>query len=88
MTPDIKRIEVFSRGIERGLNSLIILGGHIIPSSILGVKDAWKNIQKNDKKNKTSEVINKIIPIFRFLKVWAECRPWRVASRAISRHHM
>ena len=37
-------------------------GGHIEPTSILGDKLLWKNAQKNLKKKKISETINKIIP--------------------------
>jgi hypothetical protein len=38
-------------------------GGHNCPISKSGDKDIWKYAQKNDIKNKTSEIINKIIPI-------------------------
>jgi hypothetical protein len=37
-------------------------GGHASPISIVGAKLLWKKAQKNEKKNNTSDVINKIIP--------------------------
>jgi hypothetical protein len=42
---------------------LIPFGGHTAPISITGAKLDAKNAQKKAKKNITSEVINKIIPI-------------------------
>jgi hypothetical protein len=53
---------VFKRGTWIGLKGEIPRGGHCIPISIVGAKLLWKNAQKNEKKNKTSEVINRIIP--------------------------
>jgi hypothetical protein len=44
-----------------GLNGKIPIGGHVDPSSIVGDKLLWKNVQKNEMKN-TSEIINRIIP--------------------------
>jgi hypothetical protein len=38
------------------------VGGHIDPISIVGDNLLWKNAQKNDTKNRTSEMMNKIIP--------------------------
>lgn len=32
------------------------------PISILGARLLWKNAQKKEKKNRTSEVMNRIIP--------------------------
>lgn len=37
-------------------------GGHMVPSSTAGVNLLWKKAQKKEKKNKTSEVIKRIIP--------------------------
>lgn len=34
--PDDKRIRVFSSGTCRGLNGVIIIGGHLCPSSMFG----------------------------------------------------
>lgn len=87
VTPEDKRIAVLRRGISNGLNGLIPIGGHIIPISTTGAKLLWKKAQKKDTKKSTSEAINKIMPhrIPRVtLYVW---RPWKVASREISRHH-
>lgn len=63
------------------------MGGHIAPISILGDKLLWKKAQKKEMKKKTSDKINKSIPIFKPFntkKVW---NPWKEASREISRHH-
>jgi hypothetical protein len=38
------------------------VGGHVDPSSIVGDRLLWKNAQKNDAKNNTSEMMNRIIP--------------------------
>jgi hypothetical protein len=38
------------------------VGGHVDPNSIVGDSLVWKNPQKNDTKNKTSDTINRIIP--------------------------
>jgi hypothetical protein len=53
---------VFSRGICNGLKGVIPAGGHIAPNSVVGERLLWKKAQKNDKKKKTSETMNKIIP--------------------------
>lgn len=53
---------VLSRGTWKGFNLKIPLGGQVSPSSILGAKEEWKNLQKNLKKKNTSEVIKRIIP--------------------------
>ena len=45
-----------------------------------------KSSKKRNKKN-TSEMINKIIPNFIFLKTFLEWNPWKVLSRITSRHH-
>ena len=85
--PEANKIIVLRRGTWIGLKGEIPEGGHCIPTSIVGERLLWKNAQKKEKKNKTSEVINKIIPHripFITIKVW---RPWKVLSRLISRHH-
>lgn len=78
---------VFIRGISNGSNGLIPRGGHNWPISILGESEEWKYAQKNEKKNKISEIINKIIPkripLWTYLVWW----PCIVASRVTSRHH-
>jgi hypothetical protein len=50
------------RGISKGLKGLIPLGGQFIPKSMFGDNLECKKAQKNAKKKKISEVINKIIP--------------------------
>lgn len=63
-------------------------GGQTPPNSILGARLLWKNIQKKERKNKISEVINKSIPKrnpFITLRSW---NPWKEPSREMSRHHM
>jgi len=61
--PEEIRIIVFKRGISKGLKGLIPKGGQSCPISILGDNEEWKKAQKKEKKNSTSEIINKIIPI-------------------------
>lgn len=85
--PDDSRIIVFNSGIKNGLNILIPMGGHIIPNSIICVKLRWKNLQKNDKKKKNSEIINNNIPNFIPINTLNECIPCNVLSRVMSRHH-
>ena len=78
---------VFSNGTWKGLKTLIPNGGHIAPISTFGDNLLWKNAQKNLKKKKTSEIINKAIPHRKpssTIEVW---RPWILPSRLISRHH-
>lgn len=61
-------------------------GGHTEPISILGLNLLWKKAQKKEKKNITSETINRTTPNRSpFLNglVW---KPWNVASRTTSRH--
>jgi hypothetical protein len=41
------------------------MGGHIWPSSTFGEILLWKNAQKKDAKNSTSDEMNRIIPVFR-----------------------
>lgn len=74
-TPDESRMIVFKSGIWKGLNAEIFLGGHSIPISIEGASLEWKKAQKNDTKNRTSETINKIIPIRIFLSTSKEWWP-------------
>lgn len=78
---------VFIRGISKGSNGLIPRGGHNCPISTLGESEEWKYAQKNEKKNKISEIINKIIPIRIPLWTYIVWWPCIVASRVMSRHH-
>ena len=67
-----------------GLNGAIPEGGHVDPSSIVGESLLWKNAQKKDAKNKTSE---RIIPHRSPVVTLLVCMPWYVPSRVMSRHH-
>lgn len=62
VTPDDKRMIVFNRGTWNGLNGVMPVGGHVRPISMLGARLLWKKAQKKEKKNRTSEVIKRIIP--------------------------
>lgn len=85
-TPEVIKIIVFKRGTLIGLNLVILTGGHICPSSILGLKEKWKNLQKKEKKNIISDVMKRIIPIFKPFKTSVWCNPWKVTSRITSFH--
>lgn len=78
---------MFNKGIWKGLNPWIPVGGQIAPTSIFGDNLLWKNAQKNETKRKTSEIINKIIPHRKPTPTLKEWNPWSVPSRLISRHH-
>jgi hypothetical protein len=58
------------------LNGTIPAGGQFIPISIAGESLLWKNAQKNERKKKISETINKIIPIFSPFITTLVWRPW------------
>lgn len=88
LTPDDSKMMVFNKGILIGLNGIIDCGGHDWPSSIVGEILLWKNAQKNEMKKNTSDVMNKIIPVFSPFITMFEWFPWLVDSRWISRHHI
>ena len=69
------------------MNGVIPAGGHWVPISTEGANLAWKNAQKKDRKKKTSDTINKIIPHRKLVITLLLCKPCKVPSRAISRHH-
>ena len=62
VAPEDNKIMVFSKGIWKGLKGTTPLGGHAMPISMAGASLLWKKAQKKEKKNKTSDKINKIIP--------------------------
>jgi hypothetical protein len=64
LTPEDNRIIVLSKGIEKGFKVITPKGGQLIPISTAGERLEWKNAQKNEKKNNTSDVINNKKPIF------------------------
>jgi hypothetical protein len=76
VTPQASRIAVFNNGTCRGLYGWIPAGGQVDPSSIVGDSLEWKNAQKNDTKNKTSDTINKIIPHRSPVVTTFVCNPW------------
>ena len=86
-TPDLNKTKVFKKGTWNALNALIPEGGHCLPNSITGQRLLWKNAQKNDKKKKISEIMNKAIPQRNPNSTIGVWRPWKTASREISRHH-
>lgn len=74
--PEVIKTIVFNRGIWKGSKISIPTGGHFKPNSIVGVNLEWKNLQKNEVKNNTSEEINKIIPHFMPVITWVVWYPW------------
>ena len=71
VAPELNNIAVLSKGTEKGFNTSIPWGGHIVPISMAGAKLLWKNAQKKEKKKQTSEAINNNIPNFNpFLTMW------------------
>jgi len=87
LTPEERRIIVLRRGTWVALNVEIPRGGQIRPSSHEGERLLWKNAQKKEKKNITSEIIKRIIPQRNPFITWSVCKPWNVLSRETSRHH-
>lgn len=87
MAPEAKSTAVFRRGTLNGLIGVIPVGGHVHPSSGVGARLLWKKAQKNDRKKQTSERIKRIIPKRRQLSRFLVCRPLKVPSRIMSRHH-
>lgn len=64
-TPEDNNNKVFNKGMLIGLKAIISCGGQLIPNSTLGEILLWKNAQKKEVKNKTSEIINNNIPTWR-----------------------
>jgi len=58
-SPEVNKIVVFNNGTAKGLKAKILVGGQTMPISKVGLNLLWKYLQK---KNITSEMINKIIP--------------------------
>ena len=85
--PDVNKITLFNKGTPNGLNTAIPVGGQTLPTSIVGLNLLWKYLQKNDKKKKISEIINKIIPLRKPNSTTKEWEPKFLPSREISRHH-
>ena len=87
LIPEDRRMIVFSKGTENGLKGWIPTGGHWAPTSTLGDRLLWKNAQKKEEKNITSDTMNKTIPHRMPVSTILVCKPWKVLSREISRHH-
>lgn len=87
-TPDLIRIIVLRRGTFIGLNIFTREGGHSCPISIDGLILEWKYAQKKDKKNKTSDTMNRIIPDLSPLVTKCWWKPWSIDSRVVSFHHI
>jgi len=51
------------------------VGDQVDPSSIVGDSFVWKNAQKNDTKNGTSETMNGIIPLHNPFVTIFVCNP-------------
>ena len=62
VAPDERRTDVLSKGTPKGLIAAIPTGGQTLPTSTLGLKDAWKKAQKKAKKKNTSEQIKSTMP--------------------------
>ena len=87
VTPEASRTAVLRRGTWKGLRVSIPVGGQCPPSSGVGARLLWKKAQKKAKKNRTSEVMKRIIPQRRPRPTGRVWWPWKVASRDTSRHH-
>lgn len=87
VTPEANKTTVFKSGSWKGFKAETPTGGHEQPSSAVGDSLLWKKAQKKDTKNITSEIINKIIPIFSPVVTATVWNPKTVPSRTTSRHH-
>jgi len=63
-TPEESSKMVFNKGILIGLNEITDNGGQDWPNSTVGEILLWKKAQKKEAKNKISETMNKIMPVF------------------------
>jgi len=53
---------VLRRGIAKGFKGYTPVGGQAHPNSGVGARLLWKKAQKKAKKNRISEVMNRIMP--------------------------
>ena len=86
--PEDNKIKVFKRGTLKQLKGSTPRGGQSLPKASLGFSLAWKNAQKKDTKNRTSEEINKIIPHRSPSSTFPEWNPRKVPSLETSPHHL
>ena len=63
VAPDERSNPVFSSGTPKGSRAWIPIGGQTHPRLGEIVHDLCNNAHKNERKNKISETINRIIPI-------------------------
>ena len=83
---DLNRSTVLRRGTLEGSRTKTLAGGQAYLVSATTLRLAWKKVQKNPKKNKTSELINQIIAIRRLTWIGGLWNPLKQASRLTSRH--
>lgn len=62
MIPEESKIRVFNKGTWVALKGMMPIGGQRSPTSRVGDRLLWKKAQKKEKKKRTSEAINRIIP--------------------------
>lgn len=86
LTPDLRRIKVLSKGPWNGLKAVSINGGQTLPTSSAGVKEEWKNVQKNAAKKQTSLRIKRSMPNFSPSTINGEYSP-PTDSDTTSYHH-
>ena len=87
VAPELSKTAVFKRGTPNGFNAWTPLGGHITPISIEGDKLLWKKAQKKEKKNKISDTMKRINPIFKPFTVATVWKPKNVLSLTTSFNH-
>lgn len=85
VTPELTKTAVFNNGTLNGLNLSKPIGGHLNPKSCDGLKEEWKNVQKNAEKKQISLKINNTIPNFKPSTIKELYSP-EIPSRATSRH--
>tara|TARA_B100000614_G_scaffold262464_1_gene296093 strand:+ start:750 stop:1100 length:351 start_codon:yes stop_codon:yes gene_type:complete len=65
VAPELSSKVVFNKGTSNALIVWIPIGGQIPPMCNSGPNELWKNAQKNEKKNITSDTMNNNIPYLR-----------------------
>jgi hypothetical protein len=86
VTPEQTRTTVFRRGTENADKEEIPTGGQQAPTPTSGDRLAWKNAQKNERKKKHSDKINRIIPHLILVSTTFVCTPWNALSALMSAH--
>jgi hypothetical protein len=87
VAPDVNRIAVFNNGTSNAFNGVIPTGGQTLPISTVGTNALWKNAQKKETKNRTSDKMKSNIPILSPFCTVNVCNPKYVPSLITSRHH-